>query len=651
MDSQQEIGGAQALLQLGTKDTKPEDPETSQELEQVNDPGQNGESHMNDDRMLEEKENQQLNDAVEAAVMRYVGGTLDSHEDSMHAQDPDHNGHENDIDNEISNNIGHGNNIGQENGIDTNIGHDNGIGHDNDITGASADHSESSGQKRRLNHDDIMSNMSEYQWDRFLEEDVAEFERTPPKRKRRKSFGSGNDIDPELADLDTTTDHDQLVHAAILGAGDLAGELQIPDRAVPSSSGKPNAISQLAHAASALSDGLKPENASDKTKRPLKKQPENFETHILSRPKYDHSSLELLIEQAANESCVWYNTVAEAGLRGPRLFSREEIQIVENFIDGYCRLNDLTRLDICRRVWLNERTKDNFWESVTKVLPYRSRASVYKHVRRQYHVFEVRARWTAEEDELLKKMASTCSTNWKKIGEVMNRMPEDCRDRWRNYVKCGENRASNKWADDEETALREIVVEMLQNSSKKLSINWTQVSERMNGTRSRIQCRYKWNKLVRRDLAARVAMMDTDTKIWMLNRVLAANFSDALLVDWDFVLHLYHEEHKETQKVGWTALDFKVAFEKMRSMVRDNKTMQLHSLLPKLIAAVYQHMPAHEHQMKAEKPIRYELEPKQLETPSQDEVEAANVADAAVAAVASGASEQESQHQEYSLWR
>lgn len=633
MENQQEIGGAQALLLLGTKDSKSDDHDHNSDHDHMDSVHENGQHDVSG--ILEEKENQQLNDAVEAAVMRYVGGTLDDNDHTIH------NGQDQDNDNDdVGDSGGHG--------------------------AAGGDGLAHLGQKRRLNHDDIISNMHEYQWDRFLEEDVAaDFDRTPPKRKRRKSYGAGNDIDPELAGLDTTSEHDQLVHAAILGAGELAKQLSIPakshlglggNRNRNASESEPNAISQLAHAASALSGGLKGAQTV-KHRRPLKKSADVHEPHILPRSKYDLSSLESLIEQAASEACIWYNTHAESGLGGPRPFSQDEILIVESFVDGYCRINNLTRADICRRVWSSERTKDNFWESLTKVLPYRSRASVYKHVRRQYHVFDIRARWTPEEDEMLRKLAATCKTNWKKVGEVMNRMPEDCRDRWRNYVKCGENRAMNKWSEEEETTLRDIVMDMLTNETasmkdKPILINWTLVSERMNGLRSRIQCRYKWNKLLRRELLSRVAMMDTETKLWLFNRVLEANFADIDSIDWDYILHLYHEENKDKSKVLWTASDFKIGFEKMKSLIRDNKNLPLHNLLTKLIASLYEQSPPVAATKEDEKPMpSYDLEPKPLERPTVDEEEAASVANAAVSAVASGATEQESQHQEYSLWR
>lgn len=609
MEHQQEIGGAQALLLLGTKD-KDENPD---ELDKE----------------------QQLNDAVEAAVMRYVGGTLTTdHHPHEHHDHPEH---------------------GHEHGHDHS--HDHSHNSHNHPDPAERDHhvgqvpSQAQEPPGHADHDDKrkLPDDFDYQWDRFLEEDVADFERTPPKRRRRKSFGAVHEIDPELAGLDSTAEHDQLVHAAILGAGELAKQLALPLRlegdaepagesvlgaAAPPTPPESHAINQLAHAASALLGGIK-----RKPRRPLKKQAESrHEAAILPRHKYDHSSIEGLVEQAAGEACMWYNAQADAGMGGPRLFSPEEIAIVEHFVEGYCRLHHLLRMDICRRVWLSERTKDSFWELVTKVFPYRSRALVYKHIRRQYHVFEIRARWTAEEDELLRKLAASCNTNWKKVGETMGRMPEDCRDRWRNYIKCGANRVANKWLDAEEQQLKTIVMDMLtrDGGDKPIQINWTVVLERMQGVRLRIQCRYKWNKLLRRESLLRIALMDSATKVWLLGRLLDANFADADAIDWDYILHMYLEEHKAKSKELWTASDFKVALEKMSGAVRDRKSLPLHVVLTKLLSTFY------EPEARAK-----DFEP--LRTISVEE-QASSVANATVAAVSS-VSEQEAQHQEYSLWR
>lgn len=601
MGAQPEIGGAQALLQLGT-------------------------SKEDEEKALRE---QQLNDAVEAAVMQYVGGMeqekrsgdkdkndkAGAHHDNSNDHDNDNsnssnvnddkaheagndsgsnNGHNidnsnngndnsntdsgnNNINNDNNNNDninnngnnrtngnngtngGNGNNGNNDNGNGTNINDSdniNNIMHLHDINNINNMNNMNNIHDSNVMHDGELPIDIDYPWDRFLHD---------------------KGIDPELASLDT--EHDQLVHAAILGAGELAKQLAPAKR----------------------------------PKRPV------------ARAKYDCTTLDGLVAQAASEACAWYNAQADAGADGPRLFSPEEIAIVESFVDGYCRLHNLSRADICRRVWASERTKDLFWESVTKVLPYRLRALVYKHIRRQYHVFEVRARWTPAEDELLRKVAGACKTNWKKVGEALGRMPEDCRDRWRNYVKCGSNRAANKWLPEEERTLRTIVTDML--AHKETPINWTVVLERMNGVRLRIQCRYKWNKLVRRELLARVLSMDARTKAWLVGRMAASRWPDADAVDWEYLSHACREE----QKAAWSGADLRTAFEHMRASVRDGKTLPLAAVLLKLAASMY--------------------EPERTEPAGPTaEAAASSVATATVAAVA-GVSAHEAEHQEYSLWR
>lgn len=175
-------------------------------------------------------------------------------------------------------------------------------------------------------------------------------------------------------------------------------------------------------------------------------------------------------------------------------FTIEEIKALDDFMAEYSRSHNLDRDQLCERVWANERKKDNFWDQVTGVLPHRTRASVYKHVRRSYHVFRARGKWTFAEDQQLKELFEKKGAQWKAIGRIMHRMPEDCRDRWRNYVKCGDRRKENKWTTQEEELLTQAVNEFRQEEPHG-TINWTSISDRMGGTRSRIQCRYKWRKL------------------------------------------------------------------------------------------------------------------------------------------------------------
>ncbi|KAK9380200.1 uncharacterized protein V2V93DRAFT_371904 [Kockiozyma suomiensis] len=189
------------------------------------------------------------------------------------------------------------------------------------------------------------------------------------------------------------------------------------------------------------------------------------------------------------------DSLSTGGVNGGS-FTAEETLALENFMLKYGREHDLDHEGLCRRVWTTERKKDNFWDAVTNALPHRTRASVYKHVRRKYHPYEQRGKWTAEEDEQLRVLEEEYGAQWKIIGKHMGRMPEDCRDRFRNYVKCGASRGQNKWSMEEESKLVDIVNEIRYNHPN-VDVNWTVVSEKMGGIRSRIQCRYKWKKLTR----------------------------------------------------------------------------------------------------------------------------------------------------------
>lgn len=583
------------------------------------------ESEEHGGHVLFDKESQQLNDAVEAAVMQYVGGTLATEEDPIE---------------------------------DTHGSNSDGI------------------SKRPRVQDDLMN---DYHWDRFFDhEDVTAFERTTPRKRTRKSFIGGTDIDPELADLDASAEHELLVNAAIMS---VAKELLMPegqnklhhsifpdsqgrnvdsesnnDRVMSSSTGVAN--TRGSHIAAGNAQGMDHLNMkhriplNSKAKRPIKsvsdipQQGVDMTNGYGAQLKYNTQSIENLVKEAANEANLWLSTQSNIGARGPRIFASEEIAIVDNFIQGYCRINNLTRAQICERVWAIDQPKDNFWAHLTRVLPYRSRASVYKHIRRQYHVFNVRAKWTKEEDDQLRQLTQQPSISWKRVGEAMNRMPEDCRDRWRNYIKCGENRTMNQWSKEEEELLKLIVLKMHAveiTKDKPAPINWTLVSEKMNGVRSRIQCRYKWNKLVRRDLLARVAMMGSSTKVWLLNCILDLEVPDQDAIDWEYIALSYHGDKEEKGKNQWTAGDFQVAFEKLHNSVRDHKNLPLHSVISKLLGLVYQ-MPGPDE----DQSVATELRPKEV---SAAEQEAASVANATVASVSSRINGQDAQQQEYSLWR
>ncbi|KAI9846941.1 MAG: RNA polymerase I enhancer binding protein [Pleopsidium flavum] len=97
-------------------------------------------------------------------------------------------------------------------------------------------------------------------------------------------------------------------------------------------------------------------------------------------------------------------------------------------------------------------------------------------------------------------------------------MPEDCRDRWRNYLKDDEYRNRDMWTEYEVECLREAVAQCMDamreanreqmerdgygrdppeqpDEEEKDMINWGIVSAKLGGSRSRLQCSYKWKWL------------------------------------------------------------------------------------------------------------------------------------------------------------
>ena len=316
-----------------------------------------------------------------------------------------------------------------------------------------------------------------------------------------------------------------------------------------------------------------------------------------------------LLENAASRASELINTTTR---RSGKVFDAVEEAALDQFIEQYRRIKNFTRQQTCERIWANGRRRDDFWVNICKVLPYRTRSSIYKHVRRRYHIFEQRGKWTPEEDLQLAKLCIEKEGQWSEVGKALGRMPEDCRDRWRNYIKCGTNRASNKWSVEEEELLRKIINEMLEEAEKleekkkkglldesdlekqkkeirgpkgrkidgplgfKDIINWTVVSERMGGARSRIQCRYKWNKLVKKQALAKLQNITEDEKRWILEKLRDLGFTEDSQVDWD-------ELAKMEPGSKWTGLELKLCYEKMRGTIRGTKDKNISEISQKLL--------------------------------------------------------------------
>lgn len=115
-----------------------------------------------------------------------------------------------------------------------------------------------------------------------------------------------------------------------------------------------------------------------------------------------------------------------------------------------------------------------------------------------------------EQDTELSELISVHGQKWSRIAAIINRHPEDLRDRYRNYLVCGPNQRKDAWDEAEEANLTQYVIDsmhtidhlrvtepndhLLTRSYDEL-IDWQGISERMNRTRSRLQCITKWKAL------------------------------------------------------------------------------------------------------------------------------------------------------------
>lgn len=142
--------------------------------------------------------------------------------------------------------------------------------------------------------------------------------------------------------------------------------------------------------------------------------------------------------------------------------------------------------------------------------PDRKRQKVINVARKKFHNFVARGTWTPEQDAELASLIEVHKTAWSKIAGIINRHPEDVRDRYRNYIVCGANQRKDVWSEEEEAHLSEIVRDamaaidelraaepdkpLLKKAYEEL-IDWQDISEQMGRTRSRLQCITKWKAM------------------------------------------------------------------------------------------------------------------------------------------------------------
>ncbi|KAL7910683.1 hypothetical protein GGI35DRAFT_318095 [Trichoderma velutinum] len=153
------------------------------------------------------------------------------------------------------------------------------------------------------------------------------------------------------------------------------------------------------------------------------------------------------------------------------------------------------------------------WHRLFEVCPDRKRQKVINVTRKKYHNFVARGTWTPEQDEELSQLIAVHGNKWSEIAGLINRHPEDVRDRYRNYIVCGPNQRKDVWSEEEEQLLVQVVEEAMEaieeirkdhpdrpiyQKNIEDIIDWQDISKNMERKRSRLQCITKWKAMQNR---------------------------------------------------------------------------------------------------------------------------------------------------------
>ncbi|KAK7421409.1 hypothetical protein QQZ08_009964 [Neonectria magnoliae] len=227
-----------------------------------------------------------------------------------------------------------------------------------------------------------------------------------------------------------------------------------------------------------------------------------------------HSTQGTAYDDGEDDAALQARRTRMAGFTQGR-FSDEELSRIAIAIESFRSEHDMTQYQVNDMVHAPGGTTAGddhaaLWARIFTTCPDRHRQKIINTTRKKFHNFVARGTWTPEQDAELRDLIEVHGTKWSKIAGIINRHPEDLRDRYRNYIVCGDAQRKDSWDEEEEARLTKYVMEamgaidelrQIQPSRELLKkayeelIDWQNISERMERTRSRLQCITKWKAL------------------------------------------------------------------------------------------------------------------------------------------------------------
>ncbi|KAJ9648852.1 hypothetical protein H2199_000765 [Coniosporium tulheliwenetii] len=297
-------------------------------------------------------------------------------------------------------------------------------------------------------------------------------------------------------------------------------------------------------------------------------------------------------------------------------FEKPEVARIAQAVEAYCFNHSLSQNEFNDMVQSGTvKDFEEMWGEICAAVPYRTRQSVHRFCKRRYHNAK-RGKWDPDEDDTLRKAYELKPDRWKEIGAMVGRLPDDCRDRWRDYVMVSGVKNRDYWTEEEKNTLIRTVEDCLLAMEKakeeqaqdnpqtavtpkkgkaddpEANLNWIVVSQKMGGTRSRIQCMAKWRQLIKRrdnppvSSIHKTPEVDAGQGSWRVKCGLS-NYNKMLPGDKLAILqeiakseavsednvpwHLIRLQNPDSR---WSVMDKKVAWMEMKKLVKPREGLQ-----------------------------------------------------------------------------